>query len=165
MYANILTLNQLRRSDSEPRRLNSTSLQFRSRGLNTYQFRPHSGEAGHVNHLITAYMVAENISHGLLLRKVTISSRVAMHRIRWVLSVTCPSISLLPLPNRHCHVAVEQQFSLSPLQSQSHARILSTWSLRLAVHRRSDAVSFHQGFHFTRAIPLHDTRSIVPRNP
>lgn len=54
MYANILTLNQLRRE----------------RGLNTYQFRPHCGEAGAVTHLVTAYMVAENISHGLLLRKV-----------------------------------------------------------------------------------------------
>ncbi|CAM4860969.1 unnamed protein product [Rotaria socialis] len=53
MYANILTLNQLRRA----------------RGLNTYQFRPHCGEAGAVTHLVTAYMVAENISHGLLLRK------------------------------------------------------------------------------------------------
>jgi AMP deaminase len=54
MYANILTLNQLRKD----------------RGLNTYQFRPHCGEAGAVTHLVTAYLVAENISHGLLLRKV-----------------------------------------------------------------------------------------------
>ncbi|UJR10172.1 hypothetical protein I4U23_014388 [Adineta vaga] len=53
MYANILTLNHLRRA----------------RGLNTYQFRPHCGEAGAVTHLVTSYMVAENISHGLLLRK------------------------------------------------------------------------------------------------
>lgn len=43
---------------------------FSARGLNTYQFRPHCGEAGAVTHLVTAYMVAENISHGLLLRKV-----------------------------------------------------------------------------------------------
>ncbi|CAF0820113.1 unnamed protein product [Rotaria sp. Silwood1] len=53
MYANILTLNQLRKA----------------RGLNTYQLRPHCGEAGTAAHLVTAYMVAENISHGLLLRK------------------------------------------------------------------------------------------------
>jgi len=38
--------------------------------LNTYQFRPHCGEAGAVTHLVAAYLVAENISHGLLLRKV-----------------------------------------------------------------------------------------------
>ncbi|CAF1430435.1 unnamed protein product [Rotaria sordida] len=54
MYANILTLNQLRKT----------------RGLNTYQFRPHCGEAGAVSHLVTAFMVAENISHGLVLREV-----------------------------------------------------------------------------------------------
>ncbi|CAF1202772.1 unnamed protein product [Rotaria sordida] len=53
MYTNILTLNQLRKA----------------RGLNTYQLRPHCGEAGTAAHLVTAYMVAENISHGLLLRK------------------------------------------------------------------------------------------------
>lgn len=46
----------------------------RARGLNTFQFRPHCGEAGAVTHLVTAYMVAENISHGLLLRKVNASS-------------------------------------------------------------------------------------------
>ncbi|CAF4182503.1 unnamed protein product, partial [Didymodactylos carnosus] len=40
-----------------------------SRGLNTFQFRPHCGEAGAVTHLVAAYMCAENISHGLLLRK------------------------------------------------------------------------------------------------
>lgn len=73
MYANILTLNQLRRyvernwSKEIVIRMISVS---RARGLNTFQFRPHCGEAGAVTHLVTAYMVAENISHGLLLRKV-----------------------------------------------------------------------------------------------
>ncbi|CAF4279271.1 unnamed protein product, partial [Rotaria sordida] len=56
MYANILALNQLRRS----------------RGLNTYQFRPHCGEAGDVSHLTTAYILAENISHGLVLRESSV---------------------------------------------------------------------------------------------
>lgn len=32
--------------------------------------RPHCGEAGPVHHLVSAFMLAENISHGLLLRKV-----------------------------------------------------------------------------------------------
>ncbi|CAF3941564.1 unnamed protein product [Rotaria sordida] len=56
MYANILTLNQLRRS----------------RGLNTYQLRPHCGEAGDVSHLATAYILAENISHGLVLHSSSV---------------------------------------------------------------------------------------------
>lgn len=53
MYANLRTLNQYRRS----------------RGMNTFVLRPHCGEAGPVHHLVTSFMLADNISHGLLLRK------------------------------------------------------------------------------------------------
>jgi len=56
MYANMTVLNQLR---SE-------------RGLNTFVFRPHCGEAGPVQHLVAAFMMCESISHGLLLRKVPV---------------------------------------------------------------------------------------------
>lgn len=46
---------------------------FRSeRGLNTFVLRPHCGEAGPVQHLVCGYMMSENISHGLLLRKVPV---------------------------------------------------------------------------------------------
>ncbi|CAH8837660.1 unnamed protein product [Trichobilharzia szidati] len=56
MYANIAQLNQ-----------------FRShRGLNTFSFRPHSGEAGNINHLVTCFLLAESINHGLLLRKAPV---------------------------------------------------------------------------------------------
>eukprot|EP00092_Neocalanus_flemingeri_P075416 GFUD01093427.1.p1 GENE.GFUD01093427.1~~GFUD01093427.1.p1 ORF type:complete len:789 (-),score=232.98 GFUD01093427.1:236-2602(-) len=56
MYANITALNHLR---SE-------------RGLNTFVFRPHCGEAGPVQHLVSAFILCESISHGLLLRKVPV---------------------------------------------------------------------------------------------
>ncbi|KAF8795086.1 AMP deaminase 2-like [Argiope bruennichi] len=56
MYANICTLNHFRKS----------------RGLNTFVLRPHCGEAGAVQHLITGFLLSENISHGLLLRKVPV---------------------------------------------------------------------------------------------
>jgi AMP deaminase len=52
-YANICVLNQLRAA----------------RGLRTFQFRPHCGEAGDVDHLVAAYLVAHQINHGILLRK------------------------------------------------------------------------------------------------
>ena len=52
MYANITMLNHLRRE----------------RGMNTFVFRPHCGEAGPVQHLVSAFMMCESISHGLLLR-------------------------------------------------------------------------------------------------
>jgi AMP deaminase len=53
MYANLCKLNQLRAS----------------RGLNTFQYRPHSGEAGDVDHLISTYLLAHHVNHGILLRK------------------------------------------------------------------------------------------------
>lgn len=45
-------------------------LQHRERGLNTFQFRPHCGEAGSITHLVSAFLTADNISHGLNLKKV-----------------------------------------------------------------------------------------------
>ncbi|XP_012405075.1 AMP deaminase 1 [Sarcophilus harrisii] len=53
MYANLLVLNSLRKA----------------RGMNTFLFRPHCGEAGALTHLMTAFMTADNISHGLNLKK------------------------------------------------------------------------------------------------
>ncbi|CAD8175933.1 unnamed protein product [Paramecium pentaurelia] len=53
IYANLYTLNALRQQ----------------RGLNTFKFRPHCGEAGNVDHLATAYLVSDGINHGLELQK------------------------------------------------------------------------------------------------
>lgn len=54
LYSNITSLNQWRKR----------------RGFNTLVLRPHSGEAGDPEHLISAYLTSEGISHGILLRKV-----------------------------------------------------------------------------------------------
>jgi len=56
MFANITALNHFRED----------------RGLNTFVFRPHCGEAGPVQHLVSAFIMCESISHGLLLRKVPV---------------------------------------------------------------------------------------------
>lgn len=56
MYANMTILNQLRAE----------------RGMNTFVLRPHCGEAGNVQHLIGGFLLSQNISHGLLLRKVPV---------------------------------------------------------------------------------------------
>ncbi|KAF5403452.1 Adenosine monophosphate deaminase 2 [Paragonimus heterotremus] len=56
MYANLSQLNQFRNY----------------RGLNTFSLRPHCGEAGNPNHLITCFLLAESINHGLLLRKAPV---------------------------------------------------------------------------------------------
>ncbi|XP_078087563.1 AMP deaminase 3-like [Mustelus asterias] len=53
MYGNITVLNHLRRE----------------RGMNTFLFRPHCGEAGSHIHLVDGFLTADNISHGLRLKK------------------------------------------------------------------------------------------------
>ncbi|THH20553.1 hypothetical protein EW146_g851 [Bondarzewia mesenterica] len=54
MFANMTSLNNWRRT----------------RGFNTFVFRPHSGEAGDTDHLTSAFLTSHSISHGILLRKV-----------------------------------------------------------------------------------------------
>lgn len=53
MYANIRSLNSLRRT----------------RGLNTFQFRPHCGEAGNASHLCSGFMLADSVCHGVQLKE------------------------------------------------------------------------------------------------
>ncbi|PIA14058.1 AMP deaminase [Coemansia reversa NRRL 1564] len=40
------------------------------RGFNAFVFRPHAGEAGDTEHLAAAFLTAQSINHGILLRKV-----------------------------------------------------------------------------------------------
>lgn len=54
LYANMTPLNNLRE------RL----------GRNTFVLRPHCGEAGDPEHLISAFLTSHSISHGILLRKI-----------------------------------------------------------------------------------------------
>ncbi|CAG5119398.1 unnamed protein product [Candidula unifasciata] len=56
MFANIVVLNNFRRM----------------RGLSQFVLRPHCGEAGNVTHLVSGFMLAESIAHGLVLRKVPV---------------------------------------------------------------------------------------------
>lgn len=52
-YANLYTLNKLRES----------------KGMQTIKLRPHCGEAGDIDHLAAAFLLCNNISHGINLRK------------------------------------------------------------------------------------------------
>ncbi|CAI2175578.1 11513_t:CDS:10 [Funneliformis geosporum] len=54
MFANMISLNQWRKV----------------RGFNTFVLRPHAGEAGDTDHLTSAFLTSQSISHGILLRKV-----------------------------------------------------------------------------------------------
>ncbi|CAH8504577.1 unnamed protein product [Schistosoma guineensis] len=75
MFANISQLNQLRSH----------------RGLNTFSFRPHCGEAGNINHLVTCFLLAESINHGLLLRKAPV--------LQYLYFIAQIGIAMSPLSN------------------------------------------------------------------
>ncbi|KAL0868844.1 hypothetical protein ABMA27_007199 [Loxostege sticticalis] len=75
MYANMTVLNHFRKEQ----------------GLNTFVLRPHCGEAGPVQHLVCGLMLAENISHGLLLRKVPV--------LQYLYYLAQISIAMSPLSN------------------------------------------------------------------
>ncbi|KAI2661892.1 AMP deaminase 1 [Labeo rohita] len=75
MYANIARINQLRKE----------------RGMNTFQFRPHCGEAGAVTHLLACFMTADNISHGLNLKKSPV--------LQYLYYLTQVPIAMSPLSN------------------------------------------------------------------
>ncbi|XP_039247750.2 AMP deaminase 2-like isoform X2 [Styela clava] len=77
MYANMAVLNQLRKE----------------RGFSLFNLRPHCGEAGPVHHLVTSYMLAENISHGLLLRKAPV--------LQYLYYLAQIPIAMSPLSNNH----------------------------------------------------------------
>lgn len=75
MYANICALNKLRAS----------------RGLSTFAFRPHGGEAGDIEHLVSTYICAHEINHGIVLRK-----NAALHYLYYLSQI---GIAMSPLSN------------------------------------------------------------------
>jgi len=56
LYANLFSLNKFRES----------------KGFRTFVLRPHSGEAGELDHLAAAFLTSESISHGINLRKAPV---------------------------------------------------------------------------------------------
>jgi AMP deaminase len=75
IYANLKVLHALRRS----------------RGLSTFEFRPHAGEAGDLEHLASAFLLAKSIAHGLLLKKAP--------ALQYLYFLTQIGISMSPLSN------------------------------------------------------------------
>jgi AMP deaminase len=44
--------------------INALNLLRTLKGLNTFSFRPHCGEAGDTQHLEVAFLLADSIAHG-----------------------------------------------------------------------------------------------------
>uniref|UniRef100_A0A3Q3K6U9 AMP deaminase n=1 Tax=Monopterus albus TaxID=43700 RepID=A0A3Q3K6U9_MONAL len=92
MYANIMVLNNLRKE----------------RGLSTFQFRPHCGEAGSVTHLVSAFLTADNISHGLNLKKSPV--------LQYLYYLAQVPIAMSPLSNNSLFL----EYSKNPLREFLH---------------------------------------------
>ncbi|KAM4593193.1 AMP deaminase 3 isoform 2-T2 [Odontesthes bonariensis] len=92
MYANIMVLNNLRKE----------------RGLSTFQFRPHCGETGSVTHLVSAFLAADNISHGLNLKKSPV--------LQYLYYLAQVPIAMSPLSNNSLFL----EYSKNPLREFLH---------------------------------------------
>lgn len=75
IYANVAMLNEFRRR----------------KGLSTFSFRPHSGEAGDPDHMAAAFLTANGINHGITLRK-----SVALQYLYYLTQI---GIAMSPLSN------------------------------------------------------------------
>jgi hypothetical protein len=87
--------------------LNSVINQIRKeRGMNTFALRPHCGEAGHIYHTATAFLLSENINHGINLRKSPV-----MEYFYYLCQI---GISMSPMSNNHLFLP----YSKSPFKGR-----------------------------------------------
>ena len=75
IYSNLAILNQLRES----------------RGMNTFTYRPHAGEAGDIEHLVTTFLLAHGVNHGLTLKRSPV--------LQYLYYLTQIGIAMSPLSN------------------------------------------------------------------
>ncbi|XP_053108282.1 AMP deaminase 3 isoform X3 [Hemicordylus capensis] len=108
MYANIMVLNNLRKE----------------RGMSTFLFRPHCGEAGSITHLVSSFLTADNISHGLLLKKSPV--------LQYLYYLAQIPIAMSPLSNNSLFL----EYSKSPLREFLHKGLLVSLST-------DDPMQFH----------------------
>lgn len=139
-------------------------------GMSTFEFRPHCGEAGDPEHLVAAYLLADKINHGIVLRKIpgafdcwlVLVFGVAGRR-QPTHSPTLPTdphpnpnptpqphdhraaAALLPEPHRDRHVPAEQQQALPRLPPEPLRQVLLPGPQRLALHGRPAHAPLHQG--------------------
>jgi len=75
LWANIKSLNYFRNA----------------RGFNTFALRPHAGEAGDLDHLASAFLLANGINHGINLRKAPL--------LQYLFYLTQIGLAMSPLSN------------------------------------------------------------------
>lgn len=105
-------------------RFHHCSSLLRERGLNTFQFRPHCGEAGSITHLVTAFLTADNISHGLNLKKVPSRFTVILESITedstvWSNLIYTFSLSSQSPVLQYLYYLAQVPIAMSPLSNNS----------------------------------------------
>ncbi|XP_041445650.1 AMP deaminase 3 isoform X2 [Xenopus laevis] len=108
MYANIMLLNNLRKE----------------RGMSTFLFRPHCGEAGSITHLVSAFITADNISHGLNLKQSPV--------LQYLYYLAQIPIAMSPLSNNSLFL----EYSKNPLREFLHKGLVVSLST-------DDPMQFH----------------------
>uniref|UniRef100_A0A8C5WI11 AMP deaminase n=2 Tax=Leptobrachium leishanense TaxID=445787 RepID=A0A8C5WI11_9ANUR len=108
MYTNIMLLNNLRRE----------------RGMSTFLFRPHCGEAGSITNLVSAFITADNISHGLNLKKSPV--------LQYLYYLAQIPIAMSPLSNNSLFL----EYSKNPLREFLHKGLVVSLST-------DDPMQFH----------------------
>lgn len=84
MFANMASLNQWRRL----------------RGFSTLVLRPHAGEAGDPDHMASAYLTSQSVSHGITLRKVPV--------LQYLYYLKQIPLAMSPLSNNALFLAYER---------------------------------------------------------
>lgn len=75
IYSNLAVLNKLRES----------------KGMNTFTYRPHAGEAGDIEHVATSFLLAHGINHGLNLKRSPV--------LQYLFYLTQIGLAMSPLSN------------------------------------------------------------------
>ncbi|EFC45903.1 predicted protein, partial [Naegleria gruberi] len=83
-YANLKVLNAYRKS----------------KGMNTFAIRPHAGEAGSASHLVSAYLLSDEINHGIELRKAPV--------LQYLYYLSQIGLAMSPLSNNSLFLSYEK---------------------------------------------------------
>ncbi|GKV14385.1 hypothetical protein SLEP1_g25279 [Rubroshorea leprosula] len=79
----------------------SSPLQLReSKGLPTIKLRPHCGEAGDIDHLAAAFLLCNNISHGITLRKSPV--------LQYLYYLAQIGLAMSPLSNNYLFLEIDR---------------------------------------------------------
>ncbi|XP_009988800.1 PREDICTED: AMP deaminase 3, partial [Tauraco erythrolophus] len=109
MYVNIMLLNNLRRQKfCQNLCIPSLPQDHFNYSMCTFLFRPHCGEAGSITHLVSAFLTADNISHGLLLKKSPV--------LQYLYYLAQIPIAMSPLSNNSLFL----EYSKNPLREFLH---------------------------------------------